>query len=101
MIKSLLMVILFLVAFTSNAQNSVELNSTTFEYASNQDITPPPPSFGADGPGSPVPPSNIDAYTIYLIAIGGLMIFLFRKKIFEMKNIPANIKIQENTDFRK
>jgi hypothetical protein len=79
--------ILILLNISVKAQNFNNPGGESFNMDAYQQTSspPPPPSFGADGPGSPsdAPPSPIDAYTIYLVVIGGILILVFRKRIFK------------------
>ena len=74
--------LLFVMSMNYNAQNGATIDMSKFEESN-----PPPPNFGGDGPGAPsdAPTSPIDAYTVYLVAIGGIMIFFFRKRIFTLQ----------------
>lgn len=75
-----LIYITFLFFLNISIQAQANINMDSFE----QSNPPPPSSFGADGPGAPIPASSIDTYVIYFVLIGVLLILLYRKKIFKL-----------------
>lgn len=84
--------VFFIISSNFNAQDAATFDMSKFESSN-----PPPPNFGGDGPGAPsdAPTSPIDAYTVYLVAIGGIMIFFFRKRIFTLQTKADD---KENTE---
>lgn len=88
-----LVCLLFFLSAKLNAQSTVHMENMPA-------AAPPPPNnsaFGADGPGAPsdTPASNIDSYLYYCLAIGGIMVVGFRKKIFKTIKEPESNEAEE------
>lgn len=84
------------ITFNLTIAQNINVPISDYNTIENQQNVPPPPSFGADGPGAPVPASPIDAYTPFLVAIGGILIVAFRNKIFNYQN--SEIKEDTTSD---